>query len=417
MINSDVILSIFYYLATLGLIIKVILILINIRHIKKNQSLVPSQFSDFINLADHQKAASYSITKLKFSIATTFYHFALLLAWLPLGGVKKLNELTSTLSSDPLYQSLYFFGGFLLISIFLNIPESIYSIFVIEQKYGFNKTTPKIFIADLIKQFILSIVLMTPLLLGILLFIENFEKTWWAISWVSLVVFQFILIWAYPKFISPLFNKFEKLDDENLTHQIEKLSDDIDLEFKDYYVMNASLRSSHGNAYFTGFGKNKRIVFFDTLLKSLTHSEVIAVLAHELGHLKKKHIMKSMVMSTVFTGVGFYLLYLAVELDSLYDAFALQQSSHITIILFIFLVPLMTYFFTPIGSWLSRKNEYEADQFATHFADGQKLISALLKMYKDNSSTLTPSPIYTKFYHSHPPAIERVKFIKTLMNK
>jgi STE24 endopeptidase len=416
-IDSNLILSIFYYLATLGLIVKVLLIWINIRHIRLNQDEVPAQFSQSISLAEHQKAANYSIEKLKFSAVTTTAHFILLLLWLPLGGLKLLNQLTSLVSDDSLFQSLTFFAAFLVISILLNIPESLYSTFIIEEKFGFNKTTPKVFIFDILKQFILSFVLMTPLLLGILLFIQNFQNSWWIISWISLVIFQFVLIWTYPKFISPLFNKFERLDDENLSNQIEKLSSDIDLQFKDYFVMDASLRSSHGNAYFTGFGKNKRIVFFDTLLKTLNHSEVIAVLAHELGHLKKRHILKSMVLSTIFLGFGFYCLFLSMKLDALYNAFNLEQSSHIAIMLFTFLVPLITYFFTPFGSWLSRKNEYEADLFASTYADGRQLISALLKMYRDNSSTLTPSPLYSKFYQSHPPAIERVRFIESVMSK
>ncbi len=414
MLTNDLILNIFYYIATLVLIVKVFLLIINIRYISKNANTVPQKFSQKISLEEHQKAACYSQSRLKFKVVATLYHFILLLAWLPFGGLEKLDQLTRGLGYSSDTASFIFFGIYLIISIVLSLPESIYSTFFIEAKYGFNKTTSRIFINDLIKQFLLTICLMFPVLYAIFAFIENFEHVWWIYSWICLVAFQFLLMWAYPKIISPLFNKFSPLDDEELTSKVQKLSSDTKIKFKDYYVMNASLRSSHGNAYFTGFGKNKRIVFFDTLLNSLSSNEVVAVLAHELGHLKEKHILKSMVISTISLGIGFYILYLSYNYTELYSSFSLEKSKHIALLLFTFLIPQATFFLTPIMSWLSRRNEYSADRFSVRHSSGNDLINALVKMYKDNSSSLTPSPIFSKFYNSHPPALERVEFIESI---
>ena len=414
MFSDDLVLNIFYYTATLVLIVKVFLLTHNIKHIQKYANAVPTKFKEAITLAEHNKAAHYSQTKLKFKLFITFYHYLLLLLWLPFGGLKILDQFIQGLDQSENISGLIFFGFYLLISIFLSLPESIYTTFFIEDRFGFNKTTPKIFITDQLKQVLLTVTLMTPILYTIFIFIEHFSQTWWLYSWISLVGFQFFLIWAYPKFISPLFNKFTPLKDEDLTKKVEELSLKTKIQFKDYYVMNASLRSSHGNAYFTGFGNNKRIVFFDTLLKSLTNNEVVAVLAHELGHLKEKHILKSMCTSVLSLGIGFYILFLGYSSQSLYSIFSLEKSKYIAIILFTFLIPQLTYFLTPIMSWLSRRNEYAADKFSVKYSSGDDLISALIKMYKDNSNSLTPSPLFTKFYNSHPPAIERVRYIESI---
>jgi STE24 endopeptidase len=222
------------------------------------------------------------------------------------------------------------------------------------------------------------------------------------------------MIWAYPKFIAPLFNKFSKLDDNNLIEEVGKLGERCKINFKDYYVMNASIRSSHGNAYFTGFGKNKRIVFFDTLLSSLKHEDGVSVLAHELGHFKKKHIMKSIIMSSVFLFLGLFVIGQLYANPEFFKAFGFTtKEPYIALLLFVLISPYYTFLFTPVSSWLSRKNEFEADEFAATHASAKELISALLKMYKDNSSTLTPHPVYSKFYFSHPPAKERIDFLST----
>lgn len=410
------ILQTFYYLATLGLLIKVFLIWANIKHIRKNRHKVPEAFIELISLEDHQRAADYTTAKLKFQTVSIVFHFLLLICWLPLGGMAFVDELARSFNLATIQTGLVFFGIYFIISLLLNLPESLYSTFVLEEKFGFNKTTARTFILDLAKQLLLSIILMAPLLWGILYFVKSYPHSWWLYSWISIVIFQFIIIWAYPKFISPLFNKFTLLDDSELKKSIDELSRAASIDFDSYYVMNASMRSSHGNAYFTGFGKNKRIVFFDTLLSSLNKEEVISVLAHELGHHKLKHIVKSITINTLFMGVGFYIVSQAFNNNQFFTSFKLQPSAHTGLLLFSHLIPIMTFFLTPISSWFSRRNEYEADQFSVKFADGKSLISALVKMYKDNSNSLTPSPLYTKFYNSHPAAIERVAFINNLVS-
>jgi STE24 endopeptidase len=418
MISSNLFLISFYVLATLGIIVKLVLNYKNITYIAKHANAVPNMFKQKITLEEHKVAAKYTITKQRFSISTMLIHFLLLILWVPVGGLNQLDLIVQSFKLSQIQSGLVFFLLYTVISIFISLPETIYSTFVIEEKFGFNKTTPKLFIIDFIKQLILSTVI-GGILIYTLLYLMNFlGENWWLFAWGFIVLFQFIIIWAYPKFIAPIFNKFSPLDDEDLKKKIKILSNNINLNFKDYYVMNASLRSSHGNAYFTGFGKNKRIVFFDTLLKTLTNNEVMAVLAHELGHLKKKHILKSLFMGILFMGIGFYVLGYLLNSKEFFMAFGkATPSSHMALILFTFLLPVYTFILTPLSSWFSRKNEYEADQFAVENTDGDELVSALIKMYKDNSSSLTPSPIYSKFYYSHPPAIERVNFIDSIKNK
>jgi len=405
----------FYVLATLGLVTKLYLIWENIQHIAKNQDQVPAAFSHKITLEDHQKAAKYTITKNKFNAITDTWHLALLFVWIPLGGLNWLNEMTIQFGQDELTSGIIFFSLYMLISIVISLPESLYSTFVIEENFGFNKTTPSIFIKDLFKQILIFAVIGLPLIYMILKIIGTLGDNWWLYGWTAMVAFQFLIMWAYPKFIAPLFNKFTPLSDEALKGEIEGLIQRCDLDFKDYYVMDASIRSSHGNAYFTGFGKNKRIVFFDTLLSTLSVKEVIAVLSHELGHLKHKHILKSMVTSIITLLVGFFVLGVCYKSEIFFSAHGIEQkSSYMAIMLFMFLAPLYTFFLTPLMSWKSRKNEYEADAFASKYANGDDLISSLIQMYKDNSSSLTPGPQFSKFYYSHPPAFERVNYINSL---
>jgi STE24 endopeptidase len=418
MISSNIFLISFYTFAIIGLIIKLILNFKNVSYIAKHSRTVPKMFEEKITLKEHKIAAKYTITKSNFSTATMIIHFLLLMLWVPTGGLNQLDTYVQSFNLSQIQSGLIFFLLYMIISTLISLPESIYSTFVIEEKFGFNKTTPKLFCIDFMKQILLSTIL-GGILIYALLFLMNFlGKDWWIYAWTFIILFQFLIIWAYPKFIAPLFNKFSPLEDEDLKIKIENLSTKIDLNFKDYYIMNASLRSSHGNAYFTGFGKNKRIVFFDTLLKTLTNNEVMAVLAHELGHLKKKHILKSLFRGIIFMGIGFYILGLLLNSSEFFLAFGkAKQSSHMALILFSFLLPIYTFLLTPISSWLSRRNEYEADQFAVENTDGDELISALVKMYKDNSSSLTPSPMFSKFYYSHPPAIERVNFINSVKSK
>ncbi|MBT4792506.1 MAG: M48 family metallopeptidase, partial [Halobacteriovoraceae bacterium] len=337
-----------------------------------------------------------------------------LIVWLETGLLNQLLSIIAQVSSSPVMQGVCFIFAFMLISSIFSLPESLYSTFVIEEKFGFNKMTPALFLKDMLKQFLLAAIIGLPFLFITLKILYGLGSLWWLYTWAFIIVFQFIMIWAYPKFIAPLFNKFTKMEDEELIQNINSLSDRCDVNFKDYYIMNASIRSSHGNAYFTGFGKNKRIVFFDTLLKSLEQNEVVSVLAHELGHLKRKHILKSIILSSLFMLAGLFVLGQLYIMPSFFQAFNFQSNEpYLAMLLFMLISPFYTFLLTPFFSWLSRRNEFEADEFAATFASAKALITALLKMYKDNSSTLTPHPVYSKFYFSHPPAKERIEFLNS----
>lgn len=396
---------------------KIFLNLHNISYIIERQDQVPEDFAHKITLAEHQKAARYSAAKLRFGVFNTLVSLTILILFLPLGFLNQLNELSLSLATGPVTSGLLLLVMYSFISEVLSIPISYYSTFVLEEKFGFNRTTKKLFFIDQAKSLILGLVLGCIVMAVLILVIEK-VKYWWLVGWIAVVSFQFILMWAYPRFIAPLFNKFTPLQDQELAHKIEALLHRTQIAFKDIFVMNASLRSSHGNAYFTGFGKNRRIVFFDTLLKSLNHGQVEAVLAHELGHLKHKHILKSMIWATI-GALGFFLFfyYLYSETQFTVGHNINQQTPAVFLILATMVVPIYTYFFTPIFTWLSRKKEFEADHFAVTYTNGDDLIEALLVLYRDNSSTLTPAELYWKFYYSHPPAVERFNHIKSLTGR
>ena len=410
--NSELLLYSFLTFLVLVTLFKLYLSQRNISHIVKNLSQVPPEFQDVVGQEDHLKAGRYTIAKSKFGRISMLFSTLLSIYWLLLGGLSSLEAFTSNFQFNTLVSGVLLIISFSVIQSVLTLPFSIYSTFVLEEKFGFNKTTPKLFMLDLVKGSLISIVIGIPLLFGILWMFNTLGELWWLYTWLFLILFQIVMVWAYPKFISPLFNKFSPLADTELTAEIDKLCDRAELKFKDYFVMDASKRSSHGNAYFTGFGKNKRIVFFDTLIKTLNINETIAVLAHELGHFKKKHIHQSILISFVSMLIAFFLLGQLSSSEFFYHAFGVEGSNAIALLLFMLISPYYTFFLTPISSWFSRKNEFEADEFAAKTSNPNDLITALLKMYRDNSSTLTPDPLYSKFYFSHPPAKERIAFLK-----
>lgn len=389
----------------------------NINYIKKHIHSVPQFFINKISIEDHQKAANYSITKTKVGFLFEHINLIITLAWLFIG----FNALDLWIRSfsnieSEIIRGLVFFGIFSLISTIISLPESIYSTFVTEKKFGFNKTTPKLFVMDLFKGLILGALIGAPIIAAVLWIILSLGNMWWLYAWVFLMSVQIILLWAYPALIAPLFNKFTVLQDGELKDTILKLLERTGFKSNGLFVMDASKRSTHGNAYFTGIGKNKRIVFFDTLINSLTTTEVEAVLAHELGHFKKKHILKMIITAACFSLIGFFVLgYLYSSLD-FFAAFNVKnQSSYMALILFSTIAPVFTFFITPISAYFSRKKEFEADNFAKEYSNSESLISALVKMYKDNASTLTPDPIYSAFHHSHPPAMVRIENLKKQM--
>jgi STE24 endopeptidase len=378
-----------------------------------NRGEVPSEFTSIISLDDHQKAISYATSRLNMSQLHLIFDVIILFYWFPFRGAEKLYL---AINLGGMHKEVVFLIAFLAIQMILSLPWSVYSTFVMEEKYGFNKTTPKLFIIDRLKGLVLGGVIGVPLLYAVLWIFHSTGKWWWLVSFIFLTVFQFVLVWLYPTVIAPLFNKFKPLDSEELKHGIEDLVHNAGFNAKEVFIMDASKRSSHGNAYFTGFGKNKRVVFFDTLLKDLQNSEILAILAHELGHMKLKHIPKSLVTSLVLSFIGFWLMGRLAQENWFYSGhFVRVLSPGVLFLLFMQAIPVYTFWFGPISAWISRKREFEADEYAAGQTKAQDLISGLLKLYQQNASPVVTDKIYSGFYHSHPPALERIKKLESFI--
>ena len=384
-----------------------------IRSIQSHKDQVPEQFSHNITLEDHQKAAAYSTTKIRFSQFEMIFDTIILLFWTLGGGVNLLNQWVLSFSLDSIQSGILLLLSFSLISGALSLPFSIYSTFVIEEKFGFNKTTVATFISDMVKGVILGLILGVPLIWVILKLMESAGSLWWLYAWAVFMGFNLLVMWAYPVFIAPLFNKFTELEDQELKEKINALLQRCGFKSKGIYVMDGSKRSGHGNAYFTGFGANKRIVFFDTLLESLSANQVEAVLAHELGHFKRKHILKSILFMAMTNLAGLAILGWIMKQDWFYSEMHIQTpSTAVALLLFMLILPVFTFILQPVFSMLSRKHEFEADEFAAQQASAKDLISALVSMYKENASTLTPDALYSSFYDSHPPASIRINHLE-----
>lgn len=417
-ITASLVTKIFFTFILLKAAIEFYLELKNRRYIQQHQNEVPKKFQEKITLADHQKAASYSMAKINFGIISSLIAIVVLLLWTAGGGFNLIDRVARSYATTPLTTGLIFFGLYSIISFIISLPESIYSTFIIEEKFGFNKTTIKIFIIDIFKGGALGIIIGVPILAGILSIMNYLGQFWWIYAWGFLTIIQLGLLLIYPNFIAPLFNKFSPLEDGDIKNTIVALLQRVDFPHDELFVMDASKRSAHGNAYFTGFGKKKRIVFFDTLLETLEPKEIEAVLAHELGHFKKKHVFKMLIKAIAMSLLGFAILGFLYEANLFYLGHGVSiPSTYMALALFMTVSSVYTFFLTPISSWSSRKQEFEADEFASQYADPNKLISALVKMYKDNASTLTPDPLYSAYYHSHPPAIIRVNHLEQLVNK
>ncbi len=381
-----------------------------IKHVKQHKSQVPKAFSEKISLESHQKSADYTIAKIQFSQYELIFGNILLLLWTLGGGLNWLDQHLTTYAFDAITTGILFILLFSLLSSLLDLPFSLYNTFVLEEKFGFNRSNLALFISDLAKQFVLMLVIAVPLLFVILWLMQSAGSLWWLYAWAVWFSFSLIMMWAYPAFIAPLFNKFSELDNLELKQRIESLMSRCGFTSSGILVMDGSKRSSHGNAYFTGLGKQKRIVFFDNLLNSLDDEEIEAVLAHELGHFKKKHITKRMFTMAFVTLAGFAVLGYLMQQNWFYIGLGIENKSiYSALILFALTSSIFTFPFSPISSLLSRKHEFEADDYAASQSSAQKLIDALVKLYKDNYSTLTPDPIYSAWYDSHPPASVRVK--------
>ena len=380
-----------------------------IKHVKNHRDKTPDAFSEKISLGEHQKAADYTVAKEKMGNIGLLLSTTLLLIWTLGGGLELADQFVRTFQLSPIFSGVIFILLIGIISSVLDIPLTLYNTFVLEEKFGFNRTTLKVWIIDFIKQGLLGLLIGIPLIMVILWLMGSAGEYWWLYAWAVWMCFGFLMMWAYPAFIAPIFNKFTELEDESLKKRIEQLMTRCGFLSKGILVMDGSKRSSHGNAYFTGLGNNKQIVFFDNLLDSLDEEEVEAVLAHELGHFKKKHILKRLISMTFITLAGFAMLGWLMQQMWFYNGLGMSTSSiYAALVLFSIASPVFTFFLSPISAMISRKHEFEADDYAAEQADANKLVEALVKLYKDNANTLTPDPLHSAYYDSHPPAPVRI---------
>ncbi|MDD2546950.1 MAG: M48 family metallopeptidase [Burkholderiaceae bacterium] len=405
---------------TAGLLLKFWLASRQIRHVARHRASVPSAFARRIPLAAHQKAADYTVVKTRFGLLEGALGAAILLGWTLLGGLHALNQVLLNELGSGMAQQLALLVGFVLISGVIDLPATLYQTFVIEQRFGFNKTSLRLWLTDLLKNTLVGALIGLPMAALILWLMGAAGPLWWLWAWGFWMGFNLLLMGVYPTFIAPLFNQFKPLEDETLKARVTALMQRCGFSAKGLFVMDGSRRSAHANAYFTGFGASKRVVFYDTLLRQLTPGEVEAVLAHELGHFKHRHILKRMAGLFALTLAGFALLgWLSTQVwfytglgvspnISLNPALPAAPNDALALLLFLLTVPVFTVFLSPLFALRSRRDEFEADAYAAAHAQGSDLASALLKLYEDNASTLTPDPVYVKFYYSHPPASERL---------
>ncbi|WP_198265765.1 M48 family metallopeptidase [sulfur-oxidizing endosymbiont of Gigantopelta aegis] len=384
-----------------------------VKHVTEHRSQTPEDFAEKISLEEHQKAADYTIAKEKLGNIELIIGTTLLFIWTLGGGLELLDQYVRGYELSPLFSGVLFILLMGFISSIIDIPMGLYNTFVLEEKFGFNRTTFKVWSVDFIKQTTLGLVIGIPLIMVILWLMESAGPYWWVYAWAVWMGFGFLMMWAYPAFIAPLFNKFSELEDESLKNRIEQLMTRCGFLSKGILVMDGSKRSSHGNAYFTGLGNNKQIVFYDNLLESLDEEEVEAVLAHELGHFKKKHIVKRLVSMTFITFAGFAVLGWIMQQQWFYEGLGMSTPSiYAALVLFSIASGAFTFFLSPISAMMSRKHEFEADEYAAQQADANKLIDALVKLYKENANTLTPDPLHSAYYDSHPPAPVRIAHLK-----
>jgi STE24 endopeptidase len=404
-----------------GLAIKFWLATRQIRYVARHRDAVPAPFAERITLAAHQKAADYTITKARLGMLEMALGCVVLLGWTLLGGLDMLNQaLLGGFGGGGMWQQLALLAGFAAISGLIDLPLSLYQTFVVEQRFGFNKMTLRLWLVDALKGLLVGTMIGLPVAALILWLMGAAGPLWWLWTWCFWMGFNLLLMVVYPTFIAPLFNKFQPLEDESLKARVTALMQRCGFAAKGLFVMDGSRRSAHANAYFTGFGAAKRVVFYDTLLRQLATGEVEAVLAHELGHFKHRHILQRIVIMFAMSLLGFALLgwvstqvwfYTGLGVRpniSLDPAMAAAPNDALALLLFMLVVPVITFFISPLFSLQSSRHEFQADAYATSQASGADLSSALLKLYEDNASTLTPDPVYVKFYYSHPPATERL---------
>lgn len=380
-----------------------------LRYVRAHRNDVPDAFKDAISAEQHRTAADYTTAKARLGLIDLAISVVVLLLWTLAGGLQWLDTGWRAIGLNP-----YFTGTGIILSVFLisaaiDLPLSIYSTFGLETRFGFNKTTPRTFIGDLLKSTVLLLVIGAPLLFLALWLMAQAGPLWWLYVWALWLAFTLTMTWAYPALIAPLFNKFHPLDDADLKERITALLSRCGFSSEGVFVMDGSKRSAHGNAYFTGFGRNKRIVFFDTLMDTLEGPEIEAVMAHELGHFRLHHIKLRLVLFAVLGLGGFALLGWLAAQPWFYQGLGIAApSDHAALILFALVAPIFMFSLTPAFSWLSRNHEFAADNYAKKHAEASALVSGLVKLFRDNATTLTPDPLYSRFYDSHPPATVRI---------
>lgn len=387
----------------------------HIANVQKFRPAVPESFKENISLEDHQKAADYTTAKTRLGMIETVFGALILLGWTLGGGLDALNNLIVPLEYNPVITGTIYILALMIISSIIEMPMSLYTTFNLEERFGFNKTTPATFVMDLLKGLLLMLIIGAPLLAAVLWIMEKMGTYWWLYVWMLWTGFSLLMLWAYPVLIAPMFNKFKPLEDGSTRDRIQSLLQRTGFKSKGIFVMDGSKRSAHGNAYFTGFGKNKRIVFFDTLLETLNDSEMEAVLAHELGHFKRRHVIKRMIVIFSTSLAGLFILGWLMQQQWFYTGLGVNSSStYLALTLFMIAGPVFTFFLSPLSSWFSRKHEFEADAFAASTSSANDLITALVKMYKENAATLTPDNLHSAFYDSHPPAPIRIAHLQEL---
>lgn len=415
--------ALFLVLLALSSALRIWLAIRQMRHVAAHRDAVPSAFAERIALADHRKAADYTVAKLRLGLFELTADTLLLLA-LTFGGLLAAFDhfWRSLFPAAGIPYGLALFASVGLTGFLVGLPFTLWRIFGIEARFGFNKMTPALFVTDLMKQLVLTVLIGAPLIALVLWLMEAMGRFWWFDVWLTWLAFNLLVLIVYPTFIAPLFNKFTPLADGEVKQRVAALLERCGFTSAGLFVMDGSKRSAHGNAYFSGFGKSKRIVFFDTLLDKLTPTETEAVLAHELGHYKRRHIAKRIAVMAALALALLWLLGQLIDQPWFYAGLKVgagdtAPNTAMALILFSLVLPVFAFPLAPLFSWLSRRHEFEADAFAAQQTDARALISALVKLYRDNAATLTPDPLYSLFYDSHPPASQRIAHLESFVHK